>query len=151
MVFGTLVVKSIELCNSGVGRDDVGVSQEAPNLSQSHGERLLRLDSLDLPGVILVPSLKLGVVPEQNILNFFHHILWVLLKLDQVRNVDKFSVRIFLNLSSRFRNLKVLILGGACGILCVLGIVGLGCGGLAFTFSWLLRVLGLLLLLDSGR
>jgi hypothetical protein len=57
MVLDSHVVNSIELSYSGVCTNQLGVSQESPDLSQSHGEGLFTLVSFDLSGVGLVPSL----------------------------------------------------------------------------------------------
>jgi hypothetical protein len=55
MIFGTLVVNSIELGDSGVGSNQVSVSQEPPNLLEGHGKGLFTLVGLNLPGINSVP------------------------------------------------------------------------------------------------
>jgi hypothetical protein len=59
MILDSHIVNSVELSNSGVGADQLGVSQESPDLSQSHGERFVTLVSFYLSGVGFVPSLEL--------------------------------------------------------------------------------------------
>ena len=42
------VVNSVELSNSGVGTDQLGVSQESPDLSEGHGEGLVTFVGFNL-------------------------------------------------------------------------------------------------------
>lgn len=79
MVLLSLVVDSVELGEGGVESWDLAISEETPNLTQSHCERLFTLGGLDLAGVLVVPGLELRVVAEHDVLNFLLNIGWVLL------------------------------------------------------------------------
>jgi len=75
MVLHTVVVNPIELSNSRVGRNHLSISEEPPNLSESHGEGSFTLVGLDLSGVDSVPVLELRVVAKQDVLNFFESVV----------------------------------------------------------------------------
>ena len=109
MVLATLVVDSIELSQTAVGTDDVRVAEEAPDLTQGHGERLFALGGLDLLGVELVPVLEIRVVSQQDILALLFNFGRVLLEINQILDVDQLAEGVLLNLfqsllgSARFR------------------------------------------------
>lgn len=64
MVLDTIVVNSIELSQSGVGRDHMSISQEPPNLSQSHCKRFFAFMSFNLSRIYPIPIFELRVVAQ---------------------------------------------------------------------------------------
>ena len=98
MVLASLHVDAVELGDGGVLVDDLTVAEEAPHLTQSHTEALLRFLCLDLPRVVVIPGLQITVVSQQDVLAFFLDLLWVGLELYQVRDVDQFLERVLLDL-----------------------------------------------------
>ena len=94
MILPTLIVDAIELRQAAVSRDDVGVTEQAPHLPQRHGEGLLGLGRLDLLGVQLVPVLQIRVMAQQDVLALFLYITRVLLKIDQISDVNELTERI---------------------------------------------------------
>ena len=98
VVLASLHVDPVELGDGGVLVDDLTVAEEAPHLTQSHTEALLRFLCLDLPRVVVIPGLQITVVSQQDVLAFFLDLLWVGLELYQVRDVDQFLERVLLDL-----------------------------------------------------
>jgi hypothetical protein len=64
MVLDTIVVDSIELGQSGVGRDHMSIPQEPPDLSQSHCKRFFAFMSLDFSRIYPIPIFELRVVAQ---------------------------------------------------------------------------------------
>lgn len=94
MVLDTLVVDAVELGKSGVRTDQARVSEESPYLLQGHGKRLFALVGFDLSGINSIPVLELGVVSQENVLNLFEAVFWVLFEFDEIGDVDKLLERI---------------------------------------------------------
>jgi len=88
MILLTLVVNPVKLYESGVGTRNLTVTQESPNLSQSHTETFFTFCGFHLLGVIAVPTLQLAIVAQHNVLNFFFDSSWVLLELNQIRDIN---------------------------------------------------------------
>lgn len=97
MVLASLVIDTIKLSERTIAADNVGVTKETPHLSQSHRERFFTLDSLDLLGVQLVPTLKLRVMSKKNILGLFLYVGGILLKDDKIRYVNQLAERVLLD------------------------------------------------------
>ena len=75
VVFLSSRVNSIKLSNSAVGANDLAVSEEAPDLSQSHREALFTLLGLNFAGIDFVPVFEVAVCAEHYVLNFLLDLL----------------------------------------------------------------------------
>ena len=64
MVLDTIVVNSVELGQSGVGRDHVGIPQEPPDLPQSHRKRFFTFVSFNFSRIYPIPIFELRVVAQ---------------------------------------------------------------------------------------
>lgn len=82
------------------------VSQETPNLLESHGERLFALVNLDLSRVDLVPLFHLRIVAEKAVLNLLENVLRVFFQLHQVVNADQLLEGVLFNFFLRFAVLE---------------------------------------------
>ena len=75
VVFLSSTVTSIKLSNRAVGANDLAVSEEAPDLSQSHREALFTLLSLNFAGIDFVPVFEVTISAEHNVLDFLLDLL----------------------------------------------------------------------------
>jgi len=88
MILLTLVVNPVKLYEGSVRTRNLTVTQESPNLSQSHTKTFFTFCGFHFLGVITVPTLQLAVIAQHDVLNFFFDSSWVLLELDQIRDIN---------------------------------------------------------------
>jgi len=102
MVFLSSTINSIKLGNSAVGANDLAVSEEAPDLSQSHREALFTLLGLNFAGIDFVPVFEVAVCAEHYVLNFLLDLLGSTggrgtLHFDKVANIKESLEWVLLN------------------------------------------------------
>jgi hypothetical protein len=88
MILLTLVVNPVKLYEGSVRTRNLTVTQESPNLSKSHAKTFFTFCGFHFLGVITVPTLQLAVIAQHDVLNFFFDSSWVLLELDQIRDIN---------------------------------------------------------------
>jgi hypothetical protein len=84
VVLLALHVNTIKLGKSGILVNDLTVSEEAPDLTECHGETFFSFNGLHLARVVVVPGLKVTVVAKQYVLALLFNINRVGFKFNKI-------------------------------------------------------------------